>query len=555
MTTQRLGQIVNWFVLFLLFNPNKYMSMKKELKYIILLPLMALVACGNEEELRSDILQRQDDILQISVTASDFSIYGTNDTRAIDNGKETIFEDGDRVGVIVLDGSQNILANNIPYKYDISNGTWSFDSSNDEEKKQCYYDKRAVSYIVYFPYSSKADDTKNVEGLKNKFPPQVDQKNKDGYRASDLMIWSSFSNIIPLSKLNVTLTHAYASVSILLKVKCMLTYGGEISYVSTRVSDVNLTISNKSCYPYQAEDGSFRYILPTNQSFEKIRYFFTLNDNTYSNTLDISNTISNYRYVTSEMIQDLGTYSLDRAQIGDFYCKKDNDEGYLIPGDIYSFQSASIPDVHDVAFIGIVSYVGHNELDASNYIESGIGKEKCNGYIMALTDVNEGSQDRLEWECKRSDGSNRYDQYVGASTLVYSCWNGYAFTKVIEKYVSDSDGSWHITDFPAANGCILYGTENCLYNWQKRFAATKNSSGWFLPSDGQLEYLFTNPSNLSTRFSLLSKAFSDSNIKWFDSNSYWSSRDWNYTTAHAVRSSIHWSYKNSRYNVRAVCAF
>ncbi|EGF55557.1 hypothetical protein HMPREF9446_02620, partial [Bacteroides fluxus YIT 12057] len=42
---------------------------------------------------------------------------------------------------------------------------------------------------------------------------------------------------------------------------------------------------------------------------------------------------ANNRHTLAPTLKDIGAYAFANAQVGDFYCKNDNNEGYLIPGD------------------------------------------------------------------------------------------------------------------------------------------------------------------------------------------------------------------------------
>lgn len=66
-------------------------------------------------------------------------------------------------------------------------------------------------------------------------------------------------------------------------------------------------------------------------------------------------------------------------------------------------------------------------------------------------------------------------------------WNGYSNQKTIEKYASDNTEGYGIKDFPAAYYCSVYGTEQSFNKSFIAFAAPAKSSGWFLPSCGQLK--------------------------------------------------------------------
>lgn len=109
---------------------------------LVFLSLVLLTACSKEDV--ESPLPTQREALQLSVSATDFVTNGA-DTRIEDDGKETVFERGDRVGVIVLEGT-TLKANNLPYVYD---GTkWSFDTetATTENKNIYYYDSKATNY-------------------------------------------------------------------------------------------------------------------------------------------------------------------------------------------------------------------------------------------------------------------------------------------------------------------------------------------------------------------------------------------------------------------------
>lgn len=201
------------------------------------LSLLLLAACSPD----NDALPGDDGgntpsaALRIEVSASDFTSAAT---RATDNGATTTFESGDRIGIIVLDGSGNVLSDNIPYKYDGS--TWSFDNSNGEGKTALYYDNKAgtLTYVAYFPYSKEADGIAGADilaALKAKFPPQPDQRTEDAYRASDLLVWSSVTSSVPSKKLEIKFTHAYSSLSLSPSIKCKID-GKETSYIPSSVA-------------------------------------------------------------------------------------------------------------------------------------------------------------------------------------------------------------------------------------------------------------------------------------------------------------------------------
>lgn len=109
-----------------------------------------------------------------------------------------------------------------------------------------------------------------------------------------------------------------------------------------------------------------------------------------------------------------------------------------------------------------------------------------------------------------------------------------------------------MADFPAANSCINFSTND--------YVAPVKSSGWFLPSAGQLKYISDYQSVLSSRISTLSTILDNSDIKWFSSQVYWSSSEdeatvyngWNVSIDDNIVNSLP---KDQTSNVRTVCAF
>ena len=64
---------------------------------------------------------------------------------------------------------------------------------------------------------------------------------------------------------------------------------------------------------------------------------------------------ANTRYSSTQRV-NAGSYSLANAQVGDFYCKNNSNEGYLIPGEI-----ASLTADQQAACLGIVLKVGKDD--------------------------------------------------------------------------------------------------------------------------------------------------------------------------------------------------
>lgn len=515
-------------------------DMKRFPLYTASVALLLFCACSNDH----DALPGDDGdntppaALRIEVSASDFTNDNGTNTRATDNSAATTFESGDRIGLTVLDGTGTVLSDNIPYKY--NGGAWSFDGSNNEGKTAVYYDNKAgtLTYLAYFPYSVEANGVTSLDNLKVKFPPQPDQRTKDAYRASDLLVWSSETGSAPLKKLNIEFTHAYSSLSLpSIDITCKITRVEETTtYSSSSIGDVNFTINGNPYFAYKASDGSYRFITVLPSLTANDRYFFTYGTKTYSSTMSAISFVANTRYTLVPSL-NLGQYSLNNAKIGDFYCKNNSNEGYLIPGEI-----ASLTADQQAACLGVVMKVGKDD--------SGDWKDDCDyklkdsqtpmsdihGYVLALNDANGGNA--CQWGSRGTQVSTDQNQYTG--------FYGYKNTQAIKgKVAADKT----LADaFPAT----YYTTAA----YEDSYASPANSSGWFLPSAGQCWYWFKNGGVL---LSSMKKASGNENYSW--KSYYWSSSE-DYSNPANVAwyllfnySFVTNSFKNYSSYVRACLAF
>ena len=172
--------------------------------------------------------------------------------------------------------------------------------------------------------------------------------------------------------------------------------------------------------------------------------------------------------------------------------------------------------------IGIVIYAGRHASDNSDYTKAlteggSTLSGNINGYAMAITDATEQT-DRPIWLIGPG-GAGDYiynlDSYV--STNQYA-WNGYANCQGIHNFVKDHDEGFEMRHFQAAWVCEIYGYRNWDYDgsvngsdygWQQSLKAPEGTSGWFLPSIGQLAYMHTNVNYLNKRLETVKENFPD----------------------------------------------
>lgn len=460
---------------------SEYPSPSRFCKYSLgtFLSLLLLSACSPD----NDALPGDDDgntppaALRIEVSASDFTHAGGDiNTRATDNGATTTFENGDRIGIIVLDNNGTVLSDNIPYKY---NGiTWSFDYNNGEGKKAVYYDNKAVNYIAYFPYSVEANGIAGADilaALKAKFPPRYDQRTKDAYRASDLLTWSGTPSGSTSSKtLDIAFTHAYASLSLSPSIKCKIN-GAETSYIPSSVADVSFTIGTEPLLPYRADDSSHRIIVSPQTA--AARWFCSYKAKTYGGTMSETALAANNRYTLAPAL-NIGVYAFANAQVGDFYCKNNSMEGYLIPGDV-----ASLTDEQQAACIGIVYSTDINRIgEAAKQALKKKGVNTAHGLVMALTNASKGWWG-MDGRDENSGGGvgEPFKANTDKLNKMYANVDGYGETHwIIDTYRNNGSDLQNI--YTAFYHASLYGTAESS---TEKYAAPTNTTGWFIPSMGQ----------------------------------------------------------------------
>ena len=201
--------------------------------------------------------------------------------------------------------------------------------------------------------------------------------------------------------------------------------------------------------------------------------------------------------------------------------------------------------------IGIVFYAGRHATDASDYTKPlNAGgptlADNVRGYAVAITDAclydvwNGG----VLWATKPNDKSD-FDFVIDVSDNLDD-WNGYANCQVMHDYVTAHAGEdWEMRHFQAAWSCETYGNRTLDYEgnptsdyeWQAPLRAPAGTSGWFLPSCGQLWYMMPYQDYLNSRFMAakeVSAAELQEYVKEFFSQSYWSSTKDGYYSAQAM---------------------
>lgn len=191
---------------------------------------------------------------------------------------------------------------------------------------------------------------------------------------------------------------------------------------------------------------------------------------------------------------DLEFTTAERTTVGDYY---------------YGNGTWSDTWYTDQACVGIVFYVGKHDTDNCDYSASGIGSDAIHGYVVALKDA--GSS--LKWG---SGPNGEYSMEANTSTDKDD-WKGY-FNQTQIEYYAENTADWNMNHFPAAKACADWGENNTSPN-SNAYKAPASSSGWFLPSAGQLK------SGLFENRAAIELALTKAGGNGFSYSYYWSSTE------------------------------
>lgn len=398
--------------------------------------------------------------LTIQVCSDDFTSPDGSLTRAADMGYTTVFQDGDRLGIVAeqQDGSkQNLCAT-----YNGATKAW----------EGIYYDSKVKTYIsAYFPYQEGLTDQLNnisnagdvLSALKTLLPPSSDQSSLATYRASDLLTGTCTLNTEAGKSLDVTLTHGYSLL--LLRAGTEYTTSDDFAY-RLPLRDVQVNVDDAlACTPFASAEG-YRLIVDKSGS-SSVAWFYTLLDGkTYKVAGSASLTAGAY-HLYKNVIS-----STRNLAVGDFYYS----DGSIVPNDTETPPTKGC--------IGIVCWVGSDAFNEDPLLKRDY--PGCtHGLVVALKEA--GSMhwsDSYEYvqNWVNTENGNPYKDVVNLQATDKRC--GYSNTLALKDYNAgkyssnvNSNNGYRVLPIDAIE---QYAVEN---------PAPANSSGWYFPSVMELKYV------------------------------------------------------------------
>ena len=288
-----------------------------------------------------------------------------------------------------------------------------------------------------------------------------------------------------------------------------------------------------------AEGGQLIYSLPADKTFDPAKkYHYTITANLKG--LDVKADISEWEEGKGESgdVTQPTHKDPDEAAVGDYLMKD---------GRVLGQENTLTPELASQV-VGIVFHAGHHENDGSDYSATGIGQQKCHGYAVALQDATNGYCQwgfyGTELGCCPTDGSgNKQNNYSKPDID----WSGYAWT---QKIITAAGGKEKLN---ATEESGYPATYYAVVDYETKVKAPANSSGWFLPSIGQMWNVYQNRTSLFD---------GKTGVSGLQSDRYWSSSENYYFRANsALYVSVSYGYVDSDFKhsrnsyVRPVLAF
>lgn len=490
-----------------------------------------LASCSQDEFLISESDGTQ--ALTVTVTDGGYQSDGGTPTRAAENGYATVFTAGDACGLYIVDGGKTVVSNLKIVATEVDGvPQWKTADGTD-----IYVDKAAgASYFLYYPYqaaddmegktdvSATTDDQAFFAPLIEEWQPKTDQSDyATGYSASDLM---TATGSVSGNSISFNMTHRMALTVIDLP-------GTVYQFTDPTIPDYTVQGSAEftgEAKPCRMTDGTYRYIVnPALCDQPQVTGIYADGKKEFSfNPSDLTaSTYKTYKVDGGISASSKQDYDL---QVGDYFLV----DGRLLTKDT-DLGATTLTD----KIIGLVFNIGRNSRDKSDYtIPLTVGGPTLgttvHGYVVAITEAHNTT---LFWE---QGPNNEKDRRVYASTD-NADWNGYNNHKKIKEFLRNNTSSgWELKHFPAAFVCETYGKRTIDLNgnttndfdWQKSFVAPHNTSGWFLPSLGQLRRLRGQRDFLNQQLSKVKKLISDDELKRYvnfndDGLHYWSSSESN----------------------------
>ena len=475
------------------------MNMKNIFKLSAMILAAAFVAgCSQNDELDVTPVENEGQ-LTIHATTSDF-VSSDADTRIINEGADTQFEAGDKIGIFAIRSTDNkLLVQNMPLEY--AGADWT---GNDNK---VYYYKN-TAYVAYSPYDEKLNitDVTGIEDLqvkiKNYFTEKLEAAGNDqsvAYPSLDLMLASaepSDGGDANTKSLSFNSKHQFALVEIEVPVKAYLDEAKNFTYAEPFDKAFRLSDFDEALAMYPLSVKTVGEAGPEGKAYSLFRFLVKPNTNyilsgeliyTAPITLSEKNVdleVGKYMKYKINAEGAVSSYTKRAIAVGDYYYA----DGSIYPGPTAqqivnngSKENATVTLDNYTPFkegcIGIIFSTVTSVTDT----EKGWTK----GYVMALKNTkaentvwaNTKGIDETFLDNIAVDNADRF-------TTLIADKDGYIKTMAM----INSENGYTVTSRPAFFEAVNYSVQ---------YTTPELSSGWFLPSIGQLVDIMNNLGGVS----------------------------------------------------------
>lgn len=414
----------------------------------------ALASCTQEDVLQNTPAQPSDNELKLSVSTQDF--VSDAQGRAITNNDDkrtSEFENGDQMGLYIFSEDGEVLCDNLLYTY--TDGIWTTDKT--------IYQYKNAQYVAYFPYCKDLSGVTGAESITEYFKANilstVSQTNAETYEQADLMV----STLSQVDGTNVKLTLAHQFSMIELNVPCRKYITSEtdgFQYAAPVKMDVKI---NEKTDLYRVADGVYRMIVapgttPTIVGSVEYDENMPINFSSSSATMNalVAGTFTQFNVTyTDPAVEGL---TVDEAT-GRYIRPLQPGDYYYSDGTIYPYTEGTVDQPITEGCIGVIFEVG----------TGAPGTDWTHGSVLALTNA---WPDWSEWggasEPIEGNNTSGFIDDTEKRNFLMSKMDGYKMSAYFTK--------------GAMSRVKVYGTEDSYPDYK----APQTSSGWYLPSTGQL---------------------------------------------------------------------
>ena len=367
------------------------------------------------------------------------------------------------MGLYIFSEDGEVLCDNLLYTY--TDGIWTTDKT--------IYQYKNAQYVAYFPYCKDLSGVTGAESITEYFKANilstVSQTNAETYEQADLMV----STLSQVDGTNVKLTLAHQFSMIELNVPCRKYITSEtdgFQYAAPVKMDVKI---NEKTDLYRVADGVYRMIVapgttPTIVGSVEYDENMPINFSSSSATMNalVAGTFTQFNVTyTDPAVEGL---TVDEAT-GRYIRPLQPGDYYYSDGTIYPYTEGEVDQPFEEGCIGVIFEVG---VGAPN-------TEWTHGSVLAL---NNAHKDWTRW----GDTPSRIDPVEGNGSNGLSGEDEFYFLK------GKMDGYQMSKVLTRSGDCALDKVEQFETTYPQYIAPDGISSGWYIPSSGQLLAIMEN---------------------------------------------------------------